>query len=136
MLTVDAVVLTREPAPRVLLVRRKHEPFAGCWALPGGFVEMEESLEAAVARELLEETGIGGVGLSQLHTFGNPGRDPRGRTVSVAFLGFLAGAREPRGGSDASEAAWHPAAEPPALAFDHADILRMALIRAQEENWP
>lgn len=134
MVTVDAVVLSREQTPRVLLVERKHAPFAGHWALPGGFVDMEEPLDMAVARELHEETGIGGVSFRQLHTFGAPGRDPRGRTISVAYLGVVEAPQPPRGGDDAARAAWHPAEEPPALAFDHADILRMALDRAQKEN--
>src|SRR5262249_54644714 len=75
--TVDTVIVTREPQPRVLLIRRKHDPFAGMWAIPGGFVEMDEALEAAARRELREETGVEADQLEQLHTFGDPGRDPR-----------------------------------------------------------
>ena len=81
--TVDIVIATREESPRVLLIRRKNEPFAGCWALPGGFVEMDETLESAARRELHEETGVKTKALVQLGTFGDPGRDPRGRTISV-----------------------------------------------------
>src|SRR5207302_7854129 len=74
--TVDIVLLTREPRPRVLLIRRRRDPFAGAWALPGGFIEMDETLEQSARRELREETGIEAAELVQLHTFGDPGRDP------------------------------------------------------------
>src|SRR6476660_8062009 len=84
--TVDVVIVTREPTPRVLLIKRKHDPYAGRWALPGGFVDMDEPLEDAARRELLEETGVRLARLEQLHTFGDPDRDPRGRTVSVVYL--------------------------------------------------
>src|SRR6266404_4332625 len=84
--TVDLVIVTREKKPRVLLIRRKHEPFADCWAIPGGFVDMDEPLDAAARRELLEETGVRVQQVVQLGTFGAPGRDPRGRTISVAYL--------------------------------------------------
>src|SRR5436305_4241303 len=84
--TVDIVVVTREKEPRVLLIRRRQPPFAGMWAIPGGFVDMDEPLEAAARRELREETGLSAGELTQLHTFGDPGRDPRGRTISVVFL--------------------------------------------------
>src|SRR5215475_13895163 len=84
--TVDVVIVTRERRPRVLLIRRKHDPFADMWAIPGGFVDMDEALDAAAARELREETGVEAQRLEQLHTFGEPGRDPRGRTITVAYL--------------------------------------------------
>src|SRR5262249_33743790 len=84
--TVDIIVVTKERRPRVLLIRRAHEPFAGAWAIPGGFVDMEEGLETAARRELMEETGLNVGDLEQLHTFGDPGRDPRGRVISVAYL--------------------------------------------------
>src|SRR5438132_11667994 len=87
--TVDVVIVTREKKPRVLLIRRKHEPFAGMWAIPGGFVDMDESLEAAARRELLEETGVRMNKLTQLHAFGDPGRDPRGRNISITYLALV-----------------------------------------------
>src|SRR5262245_45638396 len=125
--TVDAVVITREARPRVLLIRRKHEPFAGMWALPGGFIDMEETLETSARRELEEETGIRVVDLEQLHTFGDPSRDPRGRTISVVYLTRVdPDAMQPRAADDAAEVAWHPLDEPPPLAFDHAEILALA----------
>src|SRR5690348_9654260 len=84
--TVDVVIVTREAKPRVLLIRRKHEPHLGQWAIPGGFVDMDEALEVAARRELLEETGVRARKLEQLGTWGDPGRDPRGRTISVVYL--------------------------------------------------
>jgi 8-oxo-dGTP diphosphatase len=126
-LTVDAVIVTREARPRVLLIRRKHAPFAGAWALPGGFVDENEPLEAAARRELREETGIQVRALRQLATFGDPGRDPRGWTVSVAF--FAEVGPKPvhaRVDDDAAEAAWHPLHRLPAMAFDHRRILAIA----------
>jgi 8-oxo-dGTP diphosphatase len=125
--TVDIVIVTREDKPRVLLIRRKHEPFTGCWALPGGFVDMDEPLDAAARRELLEETGVRAKGLVQLHTFGEPGRDPRGRTISVAYLAWVDfDDVEPRAADDADEVGWFSLARPPKLAFDHKDILACA----------
>jgi len=125
--TVDIVILTREEKPRVLLIRRKHEPFADCWALPGGFVDMDEPLDAAARRELLEETGVHGKNLVQLHTFGDPGRDPRGRTISVAYLAFVNIKQvKPLAADDAAEVGWFSLARPPKLAFDHKDILAKA----------
>ncbi len=128
MVTVDAVVLASgTAAPQVLLIRRKNAPFAGFWALPGGFVDMEESLETAAARELEEETGLRGVSLSQLHTFGDVGRDPRGRNITVVYCGQLAEPSPVRAGDDAAEAAWFPARALPPMAFDHDRIVAMAL---------
>jgi 8-oxo-dGTP diphosphatase len=122
--TVDAVIVTREKRPRVLLIRRKHDPFAGMWAIPGGFVDMDETLEAAARRELCEETGVRVKSLEQIHTFGDPGRDPRGRTISVVYLCRVdAAAVQPRAADDAAEVAWHRLEQPPPMAFDHAAIL-------------
>jgi 8-oxo-dGTP diphosphatase len=127
--TVDVVVLSRtDEATRVLLVRRAQEPFAGCWALPGGFVGIAEDLDDAARRELREETGLDGLTLRQLHAFGRPDRDPRERVISVAYYALLPEGRPaPVAGSDAAEAAWFDVTRLPALAFDHADIIATAL---------
>ena len=125
--TVDTVIITREKAPRVLLIRRKHEPFTGMWAIPGGFVDMDEGLEAAAKRELAEETGVTTGKLEQLGTFGDPGRDPRGRTISVVFVAKVSGSMlKPKAADDAAEVGWHRLDRLPELAFDHADILKLA----------
>jgi 8-oxo-dGTP diphosphatase len=122
--TVDLVLVTREKRPRVLLIRRKQEPFAGKWALPGGFVDENEPLETAARRELREETGLHVDELQQMHTFGDPGRDPRGWTISVAYLARVdAAVLQPRADDDAAEVGWHNLRHPPPLAFDHAQIL-------------
>jgi 8-oxo-dGTP diphosphatase len=123
-LTADIVLLTHESAPNVLLIRRKKPPYEGCWALPGGFVDEGETLEQAAHRELIEETGVAVESLEQLFTVGDPGRDPRGWTVSVAFIARVdASAVQPRAGDDAAEAGWHPLADLPEMAFDHRMIL-------------
>ena len=112
----------------ILLIQRKHPPFAGSWALPGGFVDKFEPLETAARRELHEEAGLAGdFALEQCGTFGDPGRDPRGWTISVAFCGRLqAGEGIPQAGDDAAKAAWHPWADLPPLAFDHDKIIHAA----------
>ena len=93
MVTVDAVVFCcpSEGKVKVLLIQRANEPFKGLWALPGGFIEIDEELDDAVARELAEETGLTGIELEQIHTFGTVGRDPRGRQISVVYMGILSG---------------------------------------------
>jgi 8-oxo-dGTP diphosphatase len=125
--TVDIAVVTGERVPRVLLIRRKHEPFAGLWAIPGGFVEANEKLIEAARRELLEETGVRLSYLEQLQTFGDPGRDPRGWTISVVYLAVVNAKRlKPKAADDAAEVAWHPMDKLPPLAFDHDQILAVA----------
>ena len=129
-LTVDLVIVTREPRPRVLLIRRKHDPFAGSWAFPGGFVDEGEKLADAARRELREETGSDIGEVEQLYTAGDPGRDPRGWTVSVAYLARVnVDELKPVAADDAEEVAWFPLDELPALAFDHAMILARARAR-------
>ena len=136
-LTVDLVLLTTEARPRVLLIRRKHDPFAGRWAFPGGFVDENEPLEAAARRELKEEASVEVGALEQLHAFGDPGRDPRGWTITIAFVGRVDAAKlKPRAADDAAEVAWHAADEPPPLAFDHAQILDLARQRLEEQMRP
>lgn len=132
--TVDLVVLTiRRSRLCVLLVRRGEKPFRGKLALPGGFVGIDEGLEAAAYRELDEETGVSdGIHLEQLGTYGDPDRDPRMRTVSVAWLALAPELAEPVAGTDAASAAWVPVSDVAAdeLAFDHARILEDGLERA------
>jgi 8-oxo-dGTP diphosphatase len=123
-LTVDVVVLTDEAAPRVLLIRRKTDPFAGRWALPGGFVDVNEPLEDAARRELREETGIKVKKLEQVMACGDPGRDPRGWTVTVVHQTVVkADAVKPQAADDAAEVGWHPLDRLPEMAFDHGKIL-------------
>lgn len=132
--TVDVVMFTiREGRLAVLLVRRGIEPFAGRWAIPGGFIQPEEPLEAAALRELEEETGVRDVYLEQLYTFGTPGRDPRGRVVTVAYYALIAANRELTAGSDAADARWWPMEGLPELAFDHRRILDYALERLRNK---
>jgi 8-oxo-dGTP diphosphatase len=126
-LTVDLVILTRAARPRVLLIRRKSPPFAARWALPGGFVDENEPLERAARRELEEETGVSVTEIEQLYTFGDPGRDPRGWTVSVAYLAWVKWREvKPRAADDAAEVGWFALGRLPPLAFDHALILKRA----------
>jgi 8-oxo-dGTP diphosphatase len=126
MVTVDIAIVTRETKPRVLLIRRKHAPYTGMWALPGGYLNMDESLEEAARRELREETGVRAARLEQVHTFGDPGRDPRGRTITVLYLARIDPAQvKPQAADDAAEVGWHRLDRPPRLAFDHRQILSM-----------
>jgi 8-oxo-dGTP diphosphatase len=132
-LTVDVAVVTREDRPRVLLIRRAKDPFAGSWALPGGFVDQNERLTDAARRELVEETGVNVGDLEQLYTAGDPGRDPRGWTVSVAFLARVdADAVQAKAADDADDANWFPLDELPPLAFDHGMILKRAAARIED----
>ena len=133
--TVDIVIFTiGAETLQVLLVKRGIPPFAGRWAIPGGFVLEDESLDDAALRELGEETGVGDVYLEQLYTFGDPGRDPRGRVVTVAYYALISADRAPPvAGTDAAEARWWPVAELPALAFDHQRILDYAIERLRNK---
>ena len=127
-LTVDCVVFgLDEDDLKVLLIQRDNEPFAGQWALPGGFVETDETLETAAMRELVEETGLENVYLEQLYTFGEVDRDPRERVVSVAYYALVKlSEHRVQAATDAREAAWFSIDETPRLAFDHQEILRTA----------
>lgn len=127
--TADAVLLTRSTPRKVLLVRRAKPPFEGQWAIPGGYVDMDEKVAAAAARELAEETGVGGVTLRFLGYFDAIGRDPRERTLSLAFVGEVEDERavQAAAADDAADAAWHLVDVLPPLAFDHAEILKRAL---------
>ena len=123
MLTADCAVIN--PKNEVLLIRRGNEPFRGCWALPGGFMEMDETIEHCAVRELMEETGlqVSEGDLRMVGVYSQPGRDPRGRTVTVAYCIRLNDCAEVRGGDDAAEARWFPLNDLPPLAFDHAEII-------------
>ena len=134
LVTVDLVIFAmREGELHVVLIERGIPPFQGQWALPGGFIHRDESLEAAARRELVEETGVGDVFIEQLYTFGHPERDPRGRVVTVAYYALMSGGDDVtvRGGTDAAAARWWPVRAHPPLAFDHDHILRYALERLQ-----
>jgi len=111
---------------RVLLVRRGIEPYKGCWAMPGGFIRMDESAEQGALRELKEETGLEAAYIRQLHAFSEPNRDPRERVITIAYYALVK-MREVRGADDAADARWFPLDEVPSLAFDHDLILRTAL---------
>jgi 8-oxo-dGTP diphosphatase len=133
--TVDIVVFTvHEQTLQVLLIERGIDPFKGRYALPGGFVRTEETLEQAAFRELLEETGTKDVYLEQLYTFGDPHRDPRGRVVTVAYYALVPNDKSPLlAGTDAAAAAWYPVSALPPLAFDHKKIVEYAVDRLRNK---
>lgn len=127
-LTVDVAVFKKTGSDwELLFIKRKKEPFKGKWALPGGFVDDGENLPDAAARELLEETGLAVNGLHQLGAFGKPGRDPRGHTVSIVYTAFTDDTAEAVGADDAEEAKWFSVKNLPEMAFDHAEIVNLAL---------
>ncbi len=132
--TVDAIVFSgRGDGLQILLIRRKNDPYKGMWAIPGGFVEDDEELEAAAIRELEEETGLKVDGMEQLHTFGKVGRDPRGRTVTVTYYTVVSDADSSvKGADDAEHAEWVRVKDITELSFDHMEMLKMALRRIGE----
>jgi 8-oxo-dGTP diphosphatase len=133
--TSDIAVLRLEEHPEILLIQRLDPPFKDMWALPGGFMEIEESLEEAARRELLEEAGIEAGELIRFDTYDKPGRDPRGRTITQVFV--MIWKKEmglPEAGSDAASLRWFPLNELPELAFDHANIVADVLSMIREGN--
>jgi len=129
-LTADVLVVARTPSPQVLLIQRGRPPFEGAWAIPGGFLEAHERIATCAVRELAEETGIQ-VSESDLRLVGiydAPGRDPRGRVITVAYAVVVPAPVEVRGGDDAARAAWFPVESLPPLAFDHDVIIRDSLM--------
>jgi len=135
-LTVDIAVFRQieEQQVQVLLIQRAQAPFKGSWALPGGFVHMDETLEQSAARELKEETGLVDMQLEQVHTYGDPGRDPRGRTISVSFCTTLEDKVEisVSAGGDAGDVRWFTITELPELAFDHPQIINDAYLQIKD----
>ncbi len=128
--TADVVCISKTDELRILLVKRGREPFRGYWALPGGFVEIDEDLEEAAKRELKEETGLETEALTQFRCFGAPGRDPRGRTISIVHIAYYNGddfRKKVNAGDDAAEAKWFDLKNLPPLAFDHDKIVEEAL---------
>lgn len=134
--TVDSVVFSQfADGWKVLLIRRRNSPFQDHWALPGGFVEMHEKLVESAQRELEEETGLTNIHLEQFRAYGDPGRDPRGRTVGVIFYGFTNPEKsQATGGDDAAEARWFRIGETPLLAFDHSIVLTDLINKLKHEG--
>lgn len=125
--TADCIVITKEPDPKVLLIERGDEPFKGCWAFPGGFMNMDETTEQCAIRELEEETGLKVSKVYQIGAYSKVDRDPRGRTITVAYLAIIDEPITVVGQDDAAEAKWWPLSDLPHLAFDHCDIMQDAI---------
>ncbi|MBR4921193.1 MAG: NUDIX hydrolase [Prevotella sp.] len=130
--TADCIVMTNEPLPKVLLIQRGFDPFKGCWAFPGGFMNIDETTEQCAIRELEEETGLKLENLKQIGAYSKVDRDPRGRTITVAYLAIVDTPLEVKGLDDAAKAQWFPIDALPPLAFDHEDIMRDAAKLASE----
>jgi len=125
--TADCVVMTREAEPKVLLIQRGNQPFKGSWAFPGGFMNMDETTEHCAIRELEEETGMKVSELHQIGAYSKVDRDPRGRTITVAYLAVIDAPMAVTGQDDAARAQWFPIDALPPLAFDHEDIMQDAI---------
>ena len=124
--TADCVVITKEAEPKVLLIQRGADPYKGCWAFPGGFMNMDETTEQCAIRELEEETGLKVTTVQQIGAYSKVDRDPRGRTITVAYLAIIDKPAQVTGQDDAAKADWFPLSALSELAFDHTDILRDA----------
>ena len=125
--TADCVVITRESEPKVLLIQRGFDPYKGCWAFPGGFMNMDETTEQCAIRELEEETGLRISDVHQIGAYSKVDRDPRGRTITVAYLAIIDNPITVTGQDDAAKAEWWPLSDLPPLAFDHDEIVRDAI---------
>ena len=128
-LTADCIVITKEDTPKVLLIQRGDDPYKGCWAFPGGFMNMDETTEQCAIRELEEETGLKVEKVLQIGAYSKVDRDPRGRTVTIAYLAVVDAPLMVKGQDDAAKAEWWPLASLPFLAFDHNDILKDAIFK-------
>ena len=125
--TADCLVITREAEPKVLLIQRGNQPFMGCWAFPGGFMDMDETTEQCAIRELEEETGLKVSEVQQIGAYSKVDRDPRGRTISVAYLARVDAPVTVKGQDDAAKADWFSLSALPPLAFDHEEIMHDVL---------
>jgi 8-oxo-dGTP diphosphatase len=126
--TADCVVMTNEPQPKVLLIQRGADPYKGAWAFPGGFMNMDETTEQCAIRELEEETGLKVAKVHQISAYSKVDRDPRGRTITVAYLAIIDSPENVIGQDGAAKAEWFPITELPHLAFDHYDIMKDAIV--------
>lgn len=124
MNTVDAIIVDSKTKSKILLIQRLNDPYKNCWALPGGFIEMDETLEESVIRETMEETSLAGIKFEQFRTYGNPGRDPRGRNITVAFYGFCKNLKQAKAGDDAGDLKWFSLNKLPELGFDHQKMIK------------
>jgi 8-oxo-dGTP diphosphatase len=130
--TADCIVITKEAEPKVLLIERGDDPFKGCWAFPGGFMNMDETTEQCAIRELEEETGLKVNEVHQIGAYSKVDRDPRGRTVTVAYLAIVAAPMAVNGQDDAAKAQWFLLSALPELAFDHDEIMHDAIKKYKE----
>lgn len=132
--TVDCLIIRHNPKIEVLLIERRNPPFQNHWALPGGFVDLHETIERAAIRELEEETGIKNISLKQLYSFGDPERDPRGYTVTIVFWGEAPQNTIIKAGDDANNVKWFSLNQLPKLAFDHEKIIKFAIENLNKES--